>query len=46
MKIDTITIKKETAEQLELLINNLINGKKPYFKKQIEAYEVLKSKIV
>ena len=46
MKIDKITITKETAEQLDLLINNLINGKKPYFTKQIEAYEVLKSKIV
>jgi hypothetical protein len=45
MKIETITIKKETAKELELLICNLMNGKKPYFKKQIEAYEVLKSKI-
>lgn len=46
MKIQTITITKETAEQLVLLINNLKNNKKPYYKKQKEALEVLESKLV
>ena len=46
MNKETVTLRKETAEQLDLLIINLMNGKKPYFKKQVDAYEVLKSKIV
>jgi hypothetical protein len=41
-----ITLKKETAEELLLLINNLINGKKPYYKKQTDALKVLESKLV
>ena len=39
--METIILNKETAKQLDLLIMNLINGKKPYYKKQIEAYEIL-----
>ena len=46
MKIETITLKKETAEELLLLINNLINGKKPYFKKQIKALKSLEEKLI
>lgn len=46
MKIETITLKKETAVQLDLLISNLIAGKKPHYKKQKEALAILKSKIV
>jgi hypothetical protein len=42
----TITLKKETAEEIILLINNLINGKQPYYKKQKEALKVLESKLV
>ena len=46
MNIETITLEKETAIQLLLLIGNLAEGKQPYYKKQKEALEVLKSKIV
>ena len=46
MKIETITLKKETANQLLLLIVNLINGKKPYYKKQKDALKILESKVV
>lgn len=46
MNIETITLKKETAVELSLLIDNLIAGKKPYYKKQLQALEILKSKIV
>ncbi len=42
---ETITLKKETAEELLLLKNNLINGKKPCYKKQKDALKVLESKI-
>jgi hypothetical protein len=46
MNTETITLKKETAQELMLLINNLIEGKKPYYKKQIHALKVLESKLV
>lgn len=46
MKIETITLRKETALELNLLIDNLIAGKKPYYKKQLQALETFKSKIV
>ena len=46
MKIETITLKKETAEELLLLINNLIAGHKPYYGKQKEALKILESKVV
>ena len=46
MNIETITLKKDTAEELLLLINNLKAGHKPYYKKQKEALKVLESKLV
>lgn len=46
MNIETITIKKETALELELLIDNLIAGKKPYYAKQKQALAIFKSKLV
>ena len=46
MKIETITLKKETAVELELLIDNLIAGKKPFYKKQKDALAIFKSKLV
>ena len=46
MEIETIVLKKETAKELLLLINNLIMGKQPYYKKQKDALKVLESKIV
>jgi len=46
MEIETIVLKKETAKELLLLIDNLIMGKKPYYKKQIAALRALESKVV
>ena len=46
MNIEAVTLKKETAEELLLLINNLINGKQPYYKKQKDALKILESKLV
>lgn len=43
---ETITLKKETAIQLTLLIDNLMAGKKPFYKKQKNAFEILKKEIL
>lgn len=42
MSSDTISINREDAKQLDLLVTNLINGKRPFYKKQKEALEHLK----
>lgn len=46
MKVETITLKKDTAEQLHLLITNLKAGKQPYYKKQKDALKILESKLL
>lgn len=46
MKIETITLKKENAVQLHLLILHLLKGGKPYYKKQKNALSELVNKVV
>ena len=46
MESETIGLKKETALELNLLIDNLIAGKKPFYKKQKDALAIFKSKLV